>query len=148
MIYCNELRREASLNSLKTSDQHQHQQQHQIQQQSKQSHYQDNNLHQFHFNDNNNVILPSMIGSLSINDSIDDIKSNLYHSIELRGFDSICLQGASDGDIIDFASKIKPSVLKKITFGSLRFASVSDKGLEIFLAALGQSINKLELIGK
>jgi hypothetical protein len=69
-------------------------------------------------------------------------------SIEQRGLDSICLNGATDSDIIDFASKVSPSVMRKITSGFLRTSSVTDKGLEIFLASLNQSLKHLELSGK
>jgi len=81
------------------------------------------------------------------NDGIEEIKANLYNSIEIRGFDSICLFGATDGDIIDLTSRMPPSVLLRFTTASLRNASISDKGLEIFLASLSQSITKLELSG-
>lgn len=79
--------------------------------------------------------------------STEEIRLTLYKSIQIRGFDSVCLSGANDADIIDFASKVPPIELKKFSFGSLRCASVSDKGLEIFLAALAPSIIKLELTG-
>ena len=81
-------------------------------------------------------------------DSNDSVRNNLYLSIEQRGFDSICLDGATDSDIIDFASKVSPSVMRKIKSGSLRTSSVTDKGLEIFLASLNQSLHHLELTGK
>ena len=65
----------------------------------------------------------------------------------MRGFDALCLMGANDTDIIDFASKISPSTMKKIAWASLKSCSLSDKGLEIFLAALSQSLLRLELSG-
>ncbi|RWS11376.1 F-box/LRR-repeat protein 16-like protein, partial [Dinothrombium tinctorium] len=80
-------------------------------------------------------------------DASNSVRQGLYASIEKRGFDSICLFGATDTDVIDFASKISPTVMRSCTFGSLRCSSVSDKGLEIFLATLNQSIKKLELSG-
>lgn len=79
--------------------------------------------------------------------SVENVRSNLYLSIEMRGFDAICLMGASDTDIIDFASKISPTVMRKINWASLKSSSLSDKGLEIFLAALNQSLVRLELSG-
>jgi hypothetical protein len=117
VIHCNELRREHSISSLTTLSSA----------------------------INEDISLPlSLYYSSSV---IDEIKANLYNSIDIRGFDSICLFGATDGDIIEFASKVPPSVLKRFTSGSLRNASVSDKGLEIFLTALAQSIVRLELSG-
>lgn len=75
------------------------------------------------------------------------IRGDLYLSIEIRGFNAICLYGASDSDVFDFASRVSPAALKKFTFGSLRCSNVTDKGLDIFLASLSQSIKKLELSG-
>ncbi|RWS31613.1 F-box/LRR-repeat protein 16-like protein [Leptotrombidium deliense] len=86
-------------------------------------------------------------GVLSSVTTVNTVRQLLYASIEKRGFDSICLFGATDADVIDFASKISPQVMRRCVFGSLRCASVSDKGLEIFLATLNQSIKKLELSG-
>lgn len=79
---------------------------------------------------------------------LDAVRSSLYLSLETRGFDSICLFGATDLDVIDFASKISPTMMRRVVSGSLRCSSVSDKGLEIFLAALNQSLVSLELSGK
>lgn len=81
-------------------------------------------------------------------DGSDSVRNNLYVSIEQRGFDSVCLNGATDSDIIDFASKVSPSVMRKISSGCLRTSCVTDKGLEIFLASLNQSLKHLELSGK
>ena len=79
--------------------------------------------------------------------SIDEIKAKLIYSLDVRGFDSICLFGATDGDIIDFASKMTPKLTNRLTTASLRNASVSDKALEVFLATLSDSLIKLELSG-
>lgn len=79
--------------------------------------------------------------------SDDNIRSNIYLSMEQRGFDAVCLYGATDSDVIDFASRISPTFTKRITSASLRSSSVSDKGLEIFLAAMNQSLLRLELTG-
>lgn len=75
------------------------------------------------------------------------VRDSLYLSIEQRSIDSVCLIGPTDADVIDFASKVAPATMKRIKHGSLKSASVSDKGLEIFLAALNQSLISLELIG-
>ncbi|XP_074601504.1 uncharacterized protein LOC141855382 isoform X2 [Brevipalpus obovatus] len=75
------------------------------------------------------------------------IRGNLYSSIDQRGFDSICLYGASDSEVFDFASRISPNSLKRMFIGSLRCSNITDKGLDIFLASLSQSLKKLELSG-
>lgn len=75
------------------------------------------------------------------------IRGNLYSSIDQRCFDSICLYGASDSDVFDFASRISPNSLKRMFIGSLRCSNITDKGLDIFLASLSQSLKKLELSG-
>jgi len=87
-------------------------------------------------------------GMLLLESATDSVRNNLYLSIEQRGLEAVCLDGATDADIIDFASKVSPSVMKKITSGSLRTSSVTDKGLEIFLAALNQSLHHLQLSGE
>lgn len=76
-----------------------------------------------------------------------NVRSALYLSLEKRCFDSVCLYGATDADIIDFASKMSSSALSGINFGSIRCSCLTDKGLEIFLAALSHSIKKLEISG-
>lgn len=109
-----------------------------------------NNNHNLLNNNNNHI--PNVSASRCIRRKSspieDSARHSLYLSIEQRGFDSICLYGATDADIIDFASKISPSVMRKITSGSLQSCSATDKGLEIFLAALNQSLLHLELSGK
>lgn len=75
------------------------------------------------------------------------IRGELYLSIEIRGFDAICLYGASDSDVFDFASRVSPPALRRFNFGSLRCSNITDKGLDIFLASLSQSIKRLELSG-
>lgn len=79
--------------------------------------------------------------------SSSKVRADLCLSIEMREFDAICLYGASDSDVFDFASRISPDVLRGFNFGSLRCSNVTDKGLDIFLASLSQSIKKLELSG-
>ena len=105
----------------------------------------------FNFGSNNT---PSIICDSLKSDTGDTFKSRpisirsaLYSSLERRGFDSVCLCGATDADIFDFASKMSSSALSIITYGSLRSSCLTDQGLEIFLAALSQSIEKLELSG-
>ncbi|XP_054159279.1 F-box/LRR-repeat protein 16-like [Oppia nitens] len=77
---------------------------------------------------------------------INEIKANLYYSIDVRSFDSIGMFGATDGDIVDFTSKTRPTLLNRLTTVSLRNSSISDKGLEVLLSSLS-SLLKLELTG-
>ncbi|CAG2122045.1 unnamed protein product, partial [Medioppia subpectinata] len=59
--------------------------------------------------DNNNTLV------VTTNDkTIEEIKANLYYSIDIRGFDSICMFGASDGDIVDFTARTRPSLLNRL----------------------------------
>src|SRR5690606_32864787 len=72
-----------------------------------------------------------------------------YLSLKLRGFDSICLQGASDNDIIEFATQTALNDgLEKFANVSIRHSSITDKGLEVFLASNARSLQSFELIGK
>lgn len=78
----------------------------------------------------------------------DEVCAKLLYSLDVRGFDSICLFGATDGDIVDIAAKMTPKLVDRVTSVSLRNASVSDKALEVLLSALSNSLTKLELSGK
>lgn len=78
----------------------------------------------------------------------DSIRCSIYQSLEQRGFDAVCLIGASDADVIDFVSRVSPSVMKRMTSACLRSSSVSDKGLEIFLSSMNQSLVRLQLTGR
>ncbi|KAI1301908.1 F-box/LRR-repeat protein 16 [Halotydeus destructor] len=78
----------------------------------------------------------------------DIVKSKLYSSLDIRHFECLCLFGATDEDVLDIASHMSPSALGRIVNGSLRCGSVTDKGLEVFLVALNQSLVKLEISGK
>ena len=125
LILCNELRREKSFPSL-LQDINEKEDQMDGSEQTEQ----------------NELTLQSNNGDL-----IEEIKANLYYSIDIRGFDSICLLGATDGDIVDFTGKVTPRLMNRLTSAALRNASVSDKGLEVFLASLSTNLYKLELSG-
>lgn len=78
-----------------------------------------------------------------------DCRTRLYLSVKMRGFDSICLQGATDADIIEFTTQAALSDgLEKFTHVSIRHSSITDKGLEVFLASIARSLQSFELIGK
>ncbi|XP_015785574.1 F-box/LRR-repeat protein 16 [Tetranychus urticae] len=73
------------------------------------------------------------------------VKDELYASIERRCFSSIILYAANDDDILDFVTKLSPSGLRCIQSASIRCSTITDKGLDIFLASLSQSLIQLEL---
>lgn len=78
-----------------------------------------------------------------------DCRSRLYLSVKMRGFDAICLQGATDADIIEFTTQAALSDgLEKFAHVSIRHSSITDKGLEVFLASIARSLQSFELIGK
>ena len=85
--------------------------------------------------------------SLDETSLLEDIKSNLYISIEMRGIDKIAFLGANDADVINFTTKVPSCTLKRITYLSLRLTSLTDKGLEALLASLNNSLVHLELSG-
>ncbi len=68
-----------------------------------------------------------------------------YVSLQLRGFDSICLFGATDNDINDFVTDF-PSGRKSMRSLSLRCSNVTDSGLENLLEKM-ICIYRLELSG-
>lgn len=78
----------------------------------------------------------------------DSNRLNLYKSLDERSFVSICITGASDADVIDLVSHVTPAAMKRIKHTILKETSVTDNGLDIFLAALNQSLISLQLIGK
>jgi len=78
-----------------------------------------------------------------------DFRARLYYSIKVRGFDSICLLGATDEDIIEFTTQFALiDGLDKFVHISVRHSPITDKGLEVFLASIARSLKTFELIGK
>ena len=75
----------------------------------------------------------------------DDGLKKFYVSLQLRGFDSICLFGATDNDINEFVTDF-PSGRKSIRSLSLRCSNVTDAGLENLLEKM-ICIYRLELSG-
>lgn len=76
-------------------------------------------------------------------------RSRLYLSVKMRGFDAICLQGATDADIIEFTTQAAlTDGLEKFAHVSIRHSSITDKGLEVFLASIARSLQSFELIGE
>lgn len=85
----------------------------------------------------------SSLGSL-------DPRTRLFVSLKVRGFDSICLYNATDEDIIELATHPllnDGSSSEKFTQVSIRHSSITDKGLEVFLASNARYLQSFELIG-
>lgn len=85
----------------------------------------------------------SSLGSL-------DPRTRLFVSLKVRGFDSICLYNATDEDIIELATHPllnDGSRSEKFTQVSIRHSSITDKGLEVFLASNARYLQSFELIG-
>lgn len=75
-----------------------------------------------------------------------DGRKRMYHSIERRGLESLCLFGANDNDAYHLAAHFPVQYVKHVRHLSLRCSNVTDKGLETLLATL-QFVNQLELSG-
>uniref|UniRef100_A0A6G1SLW2 F-box/LRR-repeat protein 16 n=1 Tax=Aceria tosichella TaxID=561515 RepID=A0A6G1SLW2_9ACAR len=93
------------------------------------------------------ISISSLLSPLSESSRIESIREKLYTALDERGFNSICLFGATDDDIEDLASKTRPNGAQiQIKLGRLSNCSISDRGLEVFLATFGQ-LEELELTG-
>lgn len=93
------------------------------------------------------ISISSLLSPLSESSRVDSIREKLYTALDERGFDSICLFGATDDDIEDLATKTRPNGAQiQIKLGRLSNCSISDRGLEVFLSTFGQ-LEELELTG-
>lgn len=92
------------------------------------------------------VSLSSLLSPLSESNRIDSLKEKLYSSLNNRGFDAICLFGATDDDVEDLVNKMPCSAYKRIIVGRLNNCSISDRGLSLFVSTFNQ-IEELELSG-
>ncbi|ESP03854.1 hypothetical protein LOTGIDRAFT_110373 [Lottia gigantea] len=72
------------------------------------------------------------------------VRRKFYESLQYRGFDSICLQGATDDDVVDFVSNFPPSK-KNLRSVSVRCSNITDVGLETLFKKM--CIYRLELSG-
>lgn len=90
--------------------------------------------------------LSSILSPLSESSRIETMKEKLYTSIDSRGFNAICLFGATDDDIEDLVCKIPSSSHERITIGRLNNCSITNRGLDRFITSF-QLINELELTG-
>lgn len=72
-------------------------------------------------------------------------RNKFFESLILRGFDSICLFGATDEDIQDFVNNFPPC-RKQIRSVSVRCSNVTDVGLELMFKKM-TCVYRLELSG-
>ena len=72
-------------------------------------------------------------------------KASFYRSIQQRGFDSLCLFGATDKDIVDITTNFLYS-RKNVRSLNLRCSNVSDTGLQMLMERL-TCVFRLELSG-
>lgn len=77
---------------------------------------------------------------------IECIREKLYTSLDNRGFDTVCLFGATDDDIEDLVTKMPHGAHKRIVAGRLNNCSLTDRGLELFVSTFDQIV-ELELSG-
>ena len=75
----------------------------------------------------------------------DEGRLKFYNSLQLRGFDSICLFGATDNEVNEFVDNF-PHCKKHVRSLSLRCSNITDAGLEILLEKM-QCVYKLDLSG-
>lgn len=92
------------------------------------------------------VSLSSLLSPLSESSRVDSIREKLYMSLDDRGFDAICLFGATDDDIDDLISKTSTDTHQRIQAGRLNNCCITDRGLELFLMTFDQ-IQELVLSG-
>lgn len=90
--------------------------------------------------------ISSILSPLSESSRIDSIKEKLYMSLDNRGFDALCLFGATDDDIEDIVYKIPVSAHKRITVCRLNNCSLTDRGIDL-LTTTFDKIEELELTG-
>jgi len=90
--------------------------------------------------------ISSLLSPLSESSRVDSIKERLYSTLDDRGFEAICLYGASDDDVEDLVSKTPPGTHKRITIGRLDNCWITDRGLELFISTFSQ-IQELEING-
>lgn len=90
--------------------------------------------------------LSSLISPLSESSRTDILKEKMYHSLGGRGFDALCLFGATNEDIDDLINKLPKYSFDKITFAKLINCFITDAGLERFMCKFTK-IRSLELSG-
>ncbi|XP_076460194.1 uncharacterized protein LOC143293159 [Babylonia areolata] len=74
-------------------------------------------------------------------------RKHVYDSILQRGFDSVCLFGATDEDAGEFACHFQTGKSHHLRSLCIRCANITDAGLEVLFRKMASSINHLELSG-
>lgn len=90
--------------------------------------------------------LSSLLSPLSESSRVECLKEKIYASMNERGFDAICLFGASDDDIEDLVGKMAAEARARICICKLNNCSISNRGLESLLVTLSE-IREIELSG-
>jgi len=92
------------------------------------------------------VSISSLLSPLSESNRIENIRKKLYTSIDNRGFDAICLFGATDDDIQDLVCKVTVKAQRRIIVGRLNNCGLTNAGLELFISTFNQ-VEELEISG-
>lgn len=92
------------------------------------------------------VSLSSLLSPLSESSRIEFLREKLYNSLDERGFDAICLFGATDEDIEDLIGKLPSGAHGRISVARLNNCCITDRGLELFVSSFSQ-LEELELSG-
>lgn len=92
------------------------------------------------------VSLSSLLSPLSESSRIESVKEKLYTSLDNRGFEAICLFGATDDDIDDLVCKMPIGAHKRITCARLSNCCLTNRGLDSFISTFNQ-IEEIELSG-
>ena len=79
-------------------------------------------------------------------DCDDEARHAFYRSLVQRGFDSLCLFGATDRDATDVAAWLLPACHTTVVSLGIRCSNISDAGLETVLDKL-PAVHTLELSG-
>lgn len=87
-----------------------------------------------------------MLNFRDLKSSGPSVRLGIYKSLDRRAFDSVCLFGASDEDVLDLVAQCPPSMANRVRQIGLRCSGITDKGLEVIMDGL-PSIVQLELSG-
>lgn len=90
--------------------------------------------------------LSSILSPLSESSRVETMKEKLYTSIDDRGFEAICLIGATDDDIEDLVCKLPSTSHERITVARLNNCSITNRGLDRFITSF-HMISELEITG-
>lgn len=92
------------------------------------------------------VSISSLLSPLSESSRIESIRERLYNSLDNRGFDAICLFGATDDDIDDLVNKMPLNAHKRIICCRLNNCCITNRGLDLLISTFTK-IEEIELSG-